>query len=390
MFRRAAIVAAVLGMAVSGVAACSSAPAARPSVAPDDAARAQIVRALNAVTQRGLPGAQVVITGPGVDWTATSGVGDLRTGAPFPAHAEVRIGSNTKTFVSTVLLQLVAEGKVDLDAPVERYLPGVIRGNGNDGNHITIRELLQHSSGLPEYLAPEDPSNPQQANAAQLQLSPATLRQHYTTQELVTHALTMPPQFEPGAKSVYTNTNYLVAGMVIERVTGQSVAAQIDRRILTPLGMRGTYFPRDGDIGIRDPHPHGYFTVDGKPVDVTEFDTSWAGAAGAMVSTGADLNRFFTALLNGKLLPAAQLAQMQQTRPNDRLPGGYGLGLARLPVSCGAQVWGHGGDVPGFETMDGVRADGRAVTVTVNGTPPDERGYDTVVKAFDTAMCAGS
>ncbi|MBU3062605.1 beta-lactamase family protein [Nocardia sp. NEAU-G5] len=372
------------------VAACGGDRAVRPTADPGDAGRAQIVRALDAVTAHGLPGAQVVITGPGVDWTAGSGVGDLGSRAPFPVQSEVRIGSNTKTFVSTVLLQLAAEHKVDLDAPVERYLPGVIRGNGNDGARITIRELLQHSSGLPEYLTPEDPSNPQPPNPAQVQLSPATMRQHHTPREMLANALTMPPQFEPGAKSVYTNTNYLVAGMVIERVTGQSTAAEIDRRIIAPLGLHGTYFPGDGDTGIRDPHPRGYFTVDGKPVDVTEFDTSWAGAAGAMISTGADLNRFFTALLNGKLLPAAQLAQMQRTRPNDRLPGGYGLGLARLPVSCGAQVWGHGGDVPGFETMDGVRADGRAVTVTVNGTPSDEQGYDTVTKAFDTAICAGA
>jgi D-alanyl-D-alanine carboxypeptidase len=253
-----------------------------------------------------------------------------------------------------------------------------------------MRELLQHSSGLPEYLAPEDPSNPVPPNPAQLHLSPDTLRQHYSAQDLLAHALTMPPQFEPGAKSVYTNTNYLVAGMVIEKVTGQPLAAEVDRRIIAPLGLHGTYFPRDGDLGIRDPHPHGYLTAEEKRVDVTDFDTSWAGAAGAMVSTGADLNRFFTALIDGKLVPAAQLAQMQRTRPNDRLPGGYGLGLARLPVSCGAQVWGHGGDVPGFETMDGVRADGRAVTVAVNGTPADDQGYDVVTKAFDTAMCAES
>ncbi|WP_232535296.1 serine hydrolase domain-containing protein [Nocardia terpenica] len=378
---------AAAAVTVCSVAACET---AGTSSAPG-AEGAAIVRALDTVTQRGLPGAQVVITEHGGDRTVTSGVGDGATGARFPDGAHIRIGSNTKTFVSVVLAQLVAEGQVDLDAPVERYLPGVVRGNGNDGSRVTVRNLLQHTSGLPDYIPSGDPAALARANPAQLRVDQEALRQqYYAPADLVARAMTMPPRFEPGAKSVYTNTNYIVLGMLIERVTGRPIATEIDRRILAPLGLKDTYFPAADDTGLREPHAQGYDIADGKRIDVTTENTSWAWAAGAMVSTGADMNRFFTALLGGKLVPPAQLAEMRKTMPWDRGPGGYGLGLIHIPVSCGKDVWGHGGSIFGFETHTGVTADGRAVTLTVNELPRDQSDMDIITKAFDTAICATS
>ncbi|MFI7000980.1 serine hydrolase domain-containing protein [Nocardia sp. NPDC050175] len=347
-----------------------------------ESGRDATVRALDAVVRAGLPGAQVVVTERDRDWIATSGVGDLATGARFPDNGHIRIGSNTKTFTATVLLQLVAEGKVGLDAPVERYLPGVVQGFGNDGTRITVRNLLQHTSGLPdmEQLLSKAP----QPDLARMRW------QRFDAADVVRQVLTLPSRFAPGAKAEYSNTNYLLIGMLIERVTGQPIAAEITRRIIEPLGLRETYYPAPGENGLRDPHPLGYAEFDGRLVDYTDFDPSWAGAAGAMISTGAELNRFFIALLAGKLLPPAQLAEMKRNPlPFDRMPGaGYGLGLIHYPVPCGKEVWGHGGSISGFRTRNGVTADGRAVTIVVNQVLDSGPSDDAVLKAFDAAVCA--
>ncbi|MGM7648312.1 serine hydrolase domain-containing protein [Nocardia sp. JW2] len=349
-----------------------------------------VAAAMDAVVRQGFPGVQVVIDGPGGHRTFSAGVGDLGTGTPFPDDARVRIGSNTKTYVTTVIMQLVAEGKVDLDAAIERYLPGVVRGSGNDGNRITVRQVLQHTSGVPDYLGRGSGDGITAQNSEQLDPDEEALRwQHFEMTELVRRAMTTPPQFEPGAKSVYTNTNYLLAGLLIERVTGNPAADEIGRRILEPLGLRDTYVPASRETGIRGPHARGYHRVDGEPVDFTDFDPSWAATAGDMVATATDLNRFFIALLSGKLLPPAQLADMQRTVPFDRMPGAdYGLALIHRTAPCGAQVWGHGGSIPGFETRNGVTAEGTAVTVTVNQLPTTDEEADAVNSVLDAALCA--
>ncbi|WP_199195538.1 serine hydrolase [Nocardia sp. MDA0666] len=350
-----------------------------------------VTQALDTLVRSGFPGAQVTIDGPDGHRVLTAGVGDIATGMPIADDARVRIGSNTKTFVAAVVLQLVAEGKVDLDAPIERSLPGVVQGNGNDGNRITVRQLLQHTSGLPDYLGGGDPEPTAPANTPQLRADADEIRwAHYEPEDLVRIALSMPPRFEPGERSVYTNTNYILLGMLIEKVTGRSAEAEIAGRILEPLGLRDTYFPDAHGTGIRGPHPRGYQETGGGRTDFTDLDPSWADTAGAMVATPDDLNRFFTALLAGKLLPAAQLAEMKHTLPWDRgEPGsGYGLGLIHQPVSCGRDVWGHGGSIPGFATRNGVASDGTAVVVTVNQLPIATAASDAVSELFDAAVCA--
>ncbi|NKX91347.1 beta-lactamase family protein [Nocardia coubleae] len=376
--------------AVLAVAACGGGTSVG---APDEVVTMPppaVAAAMDAVVRQGFPGVQVVIDGPGGHRTFGAGVGDLGTGAPFPDDARVRIGSNTKTYVTTVIMQLVAEGKVDLDASIERYLPGVVRGSGNDGNRITVRQVLQHTSGVPDYLGSGSGDGIAAQNSQQLDPDEEALRwQHFEMTELVRLAMTTPPQFEPGAKSVYTNTNYLLAGLLIERVTGNPAADEIGRRILEPLGLRDTYVPASRETGIRGPHARGYHRVDGEPVDFTDFDPSWAATAGDMVATATDLNRFFIALLSGKLLPPAQLAEMQRTVPFDRMPGAdYGLALIHRTAPCGAQVWGHGGSIPGFETRNGVTAEGTAVTVTVNQLPTTDEEADAVNSVLDAALCA--
>lgn len=348
--------------------AASAAAAARPDA---------VQQSLNAlVRDDGMPAALASVQDrDGRTRTYTAGVGDLTTGSKVPRDGQVRIGSNTKTFVAVVVLQLVAERRMDLDATVDTYLPGLVRGEGIDGRRITVRQLLQHTSGLPNY------SNHLGDDV-----------RYYAPRELLDTALRHPADFAPGTSWKYSNTNYVLAGLIVQKVTGRPLAEQIDRRIIKRIGLRHTYFPTPGDARIREPHPHGYYreSPDGPLRDITEIDPSWGWAAGQMVSTNSDLNRFFSALLAGRLLPSAQLAQMRSTVPAEATfgPGArYGLGLVSRPLPCGGLSWGHGGSFPGYETRGGATDDGRATNVAVTMQLTDEPGRMNLERAVDTALC---
>ncbi|WP_443051470.1 serine hydrolase domain-containing protein [Streptomyces sp. NBC_00234] len=303
-----------------------------------------------------------------------AGVGDLATGAQVPRDGQVRIGSNTKSFTAVVVLQLVGEGKISLDAPVDTYLPGLVRGDGIDGRRITVRQLLQHTSGLPNYSK---------------YLSESI--RYYDPRELLGLALQHEADFAPGTKWAYSNTNYVVAGLIVQNVTGRSLAEEIDRRVIKRIGLHHTYFPAPGEVAIRERHPRGYYqdSADAPLIDATEWDPSWAWAAGQMVSTGSDLNRFFTALLAGRLLSEAQLDQMRTTVPASYpFPAGarYGLGLVSTPLSCGGVYWGHGGSMTGYETRGGATDEGRAANVAVT-TQPSQATKERMDGVVDTALC---
>ncbi|WP_437900901.1 serine hydrolase domain-containing protein [Sorangium sp. So ce124] len=319
----------------------------------------------------------------------TAGVGDLETKASVPVDGQVRIGSNSKPFTAVVVLQLVGEGKVDLDAPIETYLPDLVRGDGIDGREITVRQLLQHTSGLPDYVGlalGEDVFE--------------VLHTYFQPRALLDLALTQPATFAPGAEWAYSNTNYIVAGLLVEKVTGRPLAEEITRRIIERIGLRSTYIPDVGEQGIRGCHPRGYHAALGEPLrDVTELDPSQAGAAGNIISTPSDVNRFFSALLGGELLDAAQLEEMRATVDASSMWPGYryGLGLSSSPLRCGGVLWGHGGDIFGYETSGGVTEDGRAVTVAVTALPSAVPSVHTREEAYavyanvlalsDAALC---
>jgi D-alanyl-D-alanine carboxypeptidase len=267
-------------------------------------------------------------------------VADLRTDRRIRADDRFRAGSLTKTFVSTVVLQLAAEGRLSLDDPVDGHLPAPIRGQGNDGRRITVRQLLGHTSGLFDYMS--DP-------VLEDRFSDSGFAEHrldtYTPEQLVRIALRHRPHFPPGAGYRYSNTDYILLGMVVEQVTGRPYAEEAERRLLRPLALHGTSFP-----GTRPalPAPHGraYSTVPGDhlPTDVTALDPSGAGAAGEVVSTLGDLNRFLRALLGGRLLAPEQLRWMLDTSGSD---GVYGLGLFPVRLECGVTLWGHNGRISG-------------------------------------------
>ncbi|WP_330446707.1 serine hydrolase domain-containing protein [Streptomyces anulatus] len=369
---RRQILPAAVAMTVGLMAPLALAPPAASATGPDT-----VQQSLNAlVRDGGAPAALASVKGPGGrDRTYTAGTGDLATGAPVPVDGQVRIGSNTKTFVAVVVLQLVAERRVSLDAFVDTYLPGLVRGKGIDGRRITVRHLLQQTSGLPEYTS---------------RLGDDV--RYYAPRELLATALRHPADFAPGKRWKYSNTNYVLAGLIVQKITGRPLADEIDRRIIQRIGLRHTYFPAPGDATIREPHPHGYYQESAQtPLrDITEMDPSWGWAAGQMISTNSDLNRFFTALLTGRLLPAPQLARMRSTVPAEATfgPGArYGLGLVSRPLPCGGLSWGHGGSFPGYETRGGVTEAGRAANVAVTVQLTDEAARRSLEHAVDTALC---
>jgi D-alanyl-D-alanine carboxypeptidase len=312
----------------------------------------------------------------------TAGVADLTTSRRMPVDGRVRIASNTKMFTATVLLQLVGEGKVELDRPVETYLPGVVRGEGIDGREITVRHLLQQTSGLADY---DDEIFADFLNA---------LHTYHEPHDLLRVAFAKKPETRPGSTFVYSNTNYILAGLIVQEVTGRPVGEQITQRIIKPLGLRGTYWPADGETTIRGAHPRGYVpAVEGKaPVDITESDPSGGWAAGALVGPPSDINRFLAALLGGKLLAPAQLAEMQRTvdAPGFDTVGGsrYGLGLATFKLSCGGFAWTHGGIAPGYVTYVGIAPSGRAASIAVTSMIAEQAAAEHLDKSLDTALCA--
>ncbi|MEU3706143.1 serine hydrolase domain-containing protein [Streptomyces anulatus] len=369
---RRQILPAAIAMTVGLMTPLALVPPAASAAGPD-----AVQRALNTlVRDGGTPAALASVKGPGGrDRTYTAGVGDLTTGSKVPRDGQVRIGSNTKTFVAVVVLQLVAERRVSLDAFVDTYLPGLVRGKGIDGRRITVRHLLQQTSGLPEYTS---------------RLGDDV--RYYDPRELLATALRHPADFAPGKRWKYSNTNYVLVGLIVQKITGRPLADEIDRRIIQRIGLRHTYFPAPGDATIREPHPHGYYQEPAQtPLrDITEMDPSWGWAAGQMISTNSDLNRFFTALLTGRLLPAPQLARMRSTVPAEATfgPGArYGLGLVSRPLPCGGLSWGHGGSFPGYETRGGVTEDGRAANVAVTVQLTDEAARRSLEHAVDTALC---
>jgi D-alanyl-D-alanine carboxypeptidase len=326
---------------------------------------------VNAIRDIGTTGVLAYTTDGTSAMRARAGVAVLGGNQPVDWASHVRIGSNTKTFVATVMLQLEAEGKLSLNDTVERWLPGVVQGNGNHGEHITLRNLLQHTSGIFDYTA--DPGFDETI------ITPTAFYQNrfntYTPQQLVSIALSHAPDFAPGARWEYSNTNYIIAGMVIKAVTSKTWDVEVKNRIITPLGLTETTEPGTNP-NLPVPFPRGYelFDTSGTLYDTTLHNMSWGGSAGSLISTPKDVNTFFKALVRGNLLPPAQLAEMKTTVPMGKdyeefWPGAaYGLGVMRINLPCGGTYWSHGGDVFGYNNTNGVTPDGDRSAMVASST----------------------
>jgi D-alanyl-D-alanine carboxypeptidase len=279
-----------------------------------------------------IPGATAAVDSAGCSWRGASGVSDLPAKTVTRPGDLFHIGSITKTFTATLLLKLRAEGKVSLDSPVSTYVAGVPRGDV-----MTVRQLLNHSSGLFDYTECDAFWNAVKANPAQV----------WKPADLVALAATQTPNFEPGQGWHYSNSDYIVAGMIVEEASGEPAAAALRARILDPAQLTHTYL--DGYEAKTPGLIHGYET-DGKDyLDVTwSEDPSWAWTAGGLVSSTADLSRFYEKLLDGEVLAPAELQEMT-TMVDTTWPSipQYGLGLAKRKFGERRAV-GHEGGVWGF------------------------------------------
>jgi D-alanyl-D-alanine carboxypeptidase len=334
----------------------------------------------------GLPDADttaalVSVSGSAGAWYGASGVANLCTSAPVPDDARFRIGSITKVFTATVVLQLVAEQLVDLDQSIQHYLPGLLPA---DFPPITVRQLLNHTSGLPDH--DDAPDDPAWRLAHRFDL--------WTPAQLVEMQTSDPMKFAPGTMQEYGGLAYILAGMLIEEVTGHSYAWEVETRILWPLGLWDTSLP-GAKATIFGPHTHGYWalTKKGKTklVDVTIWNQTQSWAEGEMISTAADLDAFATALFGGDLLPPAQLEEMF-TVPDvpyvdfsncvlGDTPGRacYSAGLMATTVS-GLTVWGKTGHRPGYTSgLFATRDLERTVVYSVNDTAVASQGPPAIV-----------
>ncbi|NEE11620.1 beta-lactamase family protein [Streptomyces sp. SID7499] len=339
--------------------------AAAPAGAHDghDATR----RAVRAAVADGVPGVTVTVRRGHGTWAATAGVGDLETGKPRSTRDHYRIASITKTFVATVMLQLEAEGELSLDDTVEEWLPGVVRGNGHDGRRITLRQLLNHTSGIFDYLGDS-------GFQREYMTADGFMKHRFDRADpggLLAIAMRNEPYFKPGESFTYSNTNYVLAALVIEKATGNDYGDEIDRRIIDPLHLTSTSVPTT-PVTLPRPSSRAYSklarTGTGPTYDVTEMNPRLAYGSGQMVSSSADLTRFYSALLGGRLLPPEQLKKMRTTVESSRDTSRYGLGLVDRKLSCGVHVWGHDGGIYGSNSDAVTTANGRhSLAVNFNG-----------------------
>ncbi|MDI2127069.1 serine hydrolase domain-containing protein [Yinghuangia seranimata] len=342
-------------------------------------------QAMDAAVQAGVPGVTAEARDADGVWKAASGVGDLRTGAPRGTDDRFRVGNLTDTFVATVLLQMEAERRLSLDDTVERRLPGVVRGSGNDGRAVTVRQLLNHTSGLFDYLADPGYAETYVTGDGFLEHRYDTLTPEARVQVALSHA----PLFAPGARHSFSNTNDVLAAMVVEKVSGRSYEAEVRDRILKPLGLKATSTPKDR---VRLPHPSGrgyaklFPSAPDRIDDVTEMNASQGWGNGDIVSSAEDLNRFYGALMRGQLLPPRQLAEMKTTVANPDFPGAsYGLGIEHFTMPCGAALWYHDGGVQGSITVAATTDDGRhRLAFNYNGS----WGAETLFPLLNAEFCA--
>ncbi|MFG3437871.1 serine hydrolase domain-containing protein [Nonomuraea sp. NPDC047897] len=338
-----------------------------------DASAPSVKSRLDVLTTRdGMPGAlSHVRASDGRTVTVKSGTAERGTGRPMIGpRGRLRIASMTKPIMAATVLRLAERGEIDLDAPVERYLPGVVRGTGDgaaiDGRDITVRMLLRHTSGLPEFVHAVDWTKP----------LPDYLRM----------ALSLKPTQR--GTFAYSSTNYLLAGMVVSAVTGKDFRQASRDLVLKPYGMHDTYWPARADHGLRGPHAHAYGVHPGRPqggvVDLTDqLPTYEFGASGGLVSTPQDLDRFWRSAplgaMTGRTVPVEQPGWPAGTT--------YGHGVARTRTSCGHAFF-HGGDLPGTSVISGRDRAGRTATVYVTSVAGTDRQLRHLLDAFDAALCS--
>ncbi|KAF0849639.1 serine hydrolase domain-containing protein [Nocardia caishijiensis] len=349
--------------------------------------RPELQALIERIVDSGFVGASLRVHDRRGAWVGSAGVCELGATTPPPVDGHVRIGSNTKTFTAAVVLRLVAEGLIELDTPALRYLPDYALDE-----RVTVRMLLQHTSGIFNI------TGEMYDDGTVVPGVPSTIAgkewvdkrfETYRPEDLANLALAKPSRFEPGTGWSYSNTNYIIVRLLVERVTGHSLAEEARRLIFGPLGMTDTVLP-GASTELPEPHPHAYYRyIDGGEqhiVDVTKHNPSWVCTGGDMISTTADLHTFVSALLDGTLLPQPLLAEMLRTHDTG-IPGmPYGLGVFVQETESGATVITHNGGIAGYATLMYSTPDA-GVTMTAYLTFVDDAEM-TLAPAFQVAQKA--
>ncbi len=364
--------------------------------------RAALDAALDNVHRAGMPGLFAEVRDGDQVWRGAAGAADVTTGRPATAGLRHRVGSITKTFTAAAVLQQAESGRIGLDTPIGRYLPTLVPGER--GDTITVRMLLNHTSGLAEYLPYAYPSL--KAFPVLADTGPESLDDHRFTRfdptELIEMGVTAPAVGVPGGTpGVYSNTNYLLLVRLLDEVTGTTAERYITQHVIERAGLRDTELPAGPYVD--GPHSRLYeawFGMIDPPRDYSVYDMSWVGPSASLVSTVADLNRFYGMLLAGEIVAPASLAQMQRTVPVVSQEGrtiDYGLGLHPMEGPGQGVFWGHGGTVWGGGALAMIRADGkRQMAVAVNlqrwnrldssGTPQPHPIDDALAALYREAM----
>lgn len=365
--------------------------------------RAQLTAALDTVHRAGMPGVFAEVRDGDQVWRGASGVADVTTGRPVTPDMPYRVGSITKSFTAAAVLQQVERGQILLDAPIGHYLPWLVPGER--GDTITVRMLLNHTSGLADYLPYAYPSLkafPSLADTTPESLDDNRFKRFHPT-ELINMGVMAPAVGTPGGTpGVYSNTNYLLLCQLLELVTGTRAEEYITRNVIERAGLQDSELP--AGLHVNGPHSRIYeawFGLIDPPRDYSVYDMSWVGPAAALISTVADLNRFFGMVLAGEIVNQSSLVEMQRTVPVISFEGkkiDYGLGLHKIEVpGCGI-FWGHDGSVWGGGAMSMTRADGkRQMSVAVNlqrwnkldsmGKPQHHPIDDALTAFYQLAMC---
>lgn len=343
--------------------------------------------ALQEAVASGAPGAVGLLSHASETHRAAAGVADLATGESMSPASRFGIGSVTKTFVAALVLALAEDGALALDDPVGGHLPGQLEG----ADDITIRHLLQHTSGLSDYFTPDV--------LARVSSDPA---RNWDPRELVSIAAAEGRATAPGQAFSYSNANYLVAGLIVEAITERAVHDVMHSRLLDPLGLSETTLPVAGRRDETGPVAHGYFPAgnpilsspDGEPVDGIDLHPSFSWTAGAMVSSAADLSRFLELLLAGEILREDTLGAMLTTVRSDWPESeAYGLGIERIGSLLGVSsspcgpAWGHLG-LGQYTTIALSSRDGRRRAVLmVNIAWPADDVWRALGRAAWSALC---
>jgi D-alanyl-D-alanine carboxypeptidase len=316
----------------------------------------QLQAALAATANDHGPGVYGLVTQHGrISFAGTVGVADLDRPRTINATDRYRIGSITKMYVATLVLQLVADGTLGLDDTVEDRLPGLVP----NGGAITVEMLLRLRSGLPDYTEPLMGDPPTDLSA---------LGRYWSPMQLVAAALSSSDRLSPGTRYRYCNTDYILLGMLIEQVTGQRVDAQLWQRIVKPLGLNGTTLPTV-DPHLRGPHAKGYLrsSADTPYVEITSMTPSESWTAGAIVATAQDVAAFLDGLLGGALLPPAYLARMTHATEHIDEHRSRGMGIVRYDFGTGNIAYGHHGGMPGYTCVAMRTESGRSIVLWQNG-----------------------